>query len=255
MVRSRLLELRIHQERMQAQLDAAARIQATFFPKLPQLDGATGIFAITKPAIFVGGDVYDIARVSKDLLFMCVADVSGKGLPAALVGATLWTKLRSLSMEFDCPGKLLTALNAEMYDVLSQQLFVTCVLAYYHLPSGRFTFSLAGHPPPAHVSCGKVTFLDASAGLPVGVDMAETYSETECIIHPEESMLMYSDGVVEARNRQREFYGEERLCAFLGKHTQPSYGKLLLEEINTWQHNVAANDDLTIVEIWREKNS
>ncbi len=255
LVRSRLLELRIQQERMQAQLDAAARIQATFFPKLPQLDSTTGIFAITKPAIFVGGDVYDLIRVSKDLLFTCVADVSGKGLPAALVGATLWTKLRSLSMEFDRPGNLLKALNNEMYSVLSQQLFVTCVLGYYHLPSGCFTFSLAGHPPPVHIAPGANHLLETNAGLPIGVEPDQTYSEMELQLEPNESILMYSDGVVEARNRHREFYGEERVLSFLASIRHPSYGQALLEEIHSWQQGVAANDDLTIVEIWREDSS
>ncbi len=255
MVRSRLLELRIHQERMQAQMDAATRIQETFFPKVPELDAETDIFAITKPAIFVGGDVYDIIRISDDLLFVCVADVSGKGLPAALVGATLWTKLRSLSVKFDKPSEMLHALNKEMYEVLSQRLFVTCVLAYYHLPTGRITLSLAGHPAPLYITADGVRFLDTLEGMPVGVDPDQNYSELELTINPGESIIMFSDGVVEARNKDREFYGEERVVDFLNKQSAPSYGKALLHEIDVWQQDTQANDDLTILEIWRNNKS
>lgn len=251
MVRSRLLELRIEQERLQAQLDAAARIQATFFPKIPDLDASTGLFAITKPAIFVGGDVYDIIRISKDLLFICVADVSGKGLPAALVGATLWTKLRSLSLDHDNPAMLLSALNKEMYSVLSNQLFVTCVLAYYEISSGRITISLAGHPSPIFISQNQIRLLDSLEGLPIGVEPEQNFSELKLKLKSNDSIIFYSDGVVEARNKSREFYGEERMLSFFEKGQSPSYGKALLQEINAWQKGVEANDDLTILEIWR----
>jgi len=252
MIRSRLLEKKLAQERMQVQLDAAARIQANFLPKIPDLGQESHIFAVSKPAIFVGGDFYDLIPMPDGSIVVCVADVSGKGLPASLVGASLWSKLRSLALPDLSSGELLQQLNSAMYDVLSQQLFATLVIARYWPVDGRVSLALAGHLPPAVVSNTSIQYLSELKGQPVGIDPVVHFGELTITLPVDSSLLLVTDGVTEARNEKREFFGEQGMEDHLRQNPGPPWGESLVAHVESWRGNVDASDDLTVVEIWRK---
>ena len=256
MVRSRMLEAMLKQERMQAQLDAAARIQNNFLPRIPDIGKEHQIYAVTQPAIFVGGDFYDIIPCKDRSVLFCVADVSGKGLPAALIGATLWTTLRSLYATHQRPAELLGALNSEVYHVLAQQMFATMVLCRYWPKSGRALLALAGHIPPLCISKNSIKKLSPMHGHPIGIDKGDVFSEIEITLDKHDSLVMISDGVVEARNCDGDFYGEKNVTDILTSRkadqlTVPR-GRLLLEDVIRWRGMAEQNDDMTIVEVWHK---
>ncbi len=250
-VRSKLLEAVIQQERMQVQLETAARIQSHFLPKLPDMGQGHEIWAITKPAIFVGGDFYDCIDMNDGSYIVIVCDVSGKGLPAALVGATLLTSIRSLKALNLFPGALLEALNADMFRLTGQELFATMVVGRYWPDSGRVVFSLAGHVPPIVIRNGSAEYVGELHGPPLGVDPYSTYVESELNLGNQESFIFITDGVSEARNSERQFYGDEQVIEFLSQEAQPPLGQGLVEEIEKWLGPMDANDDITLLEVWR----
>lgn len=249
LVRSRLLEAMLRQERIQAQIDAAARIQSNFLPRIPDIGPEQSIYAITKPAIFVGGDFYDVISMPDDSLFICVADVSGKGLPAALIAATLWTTIRTLAPRHDTPGALLQALNDEVSGVMSHEMFATLVCCRYWPGTREGQVSLAGHLPPVIVGEGKVHSFNGLKGMPIGIEEGGKYSDVVFTLNRGYSFICLTDGVTEARDREGRFYGDSRLHSFFKQHNSGPYGPELLKRIDNWQQHTAASDDLTIVEI------
>ncbi len=248
MVRSRMLAAMLKQERMQAQLDAAARIQQNFLPPIPDLGQHKKIFAVTMPAIFVGGDFYDIVALPDESIFVCVADVSGKGLPAALIGATLWSRIRSLVTVHDSPGQLLDALNKSMYSVMGA-MFATMVVCRYWPQTNVAKISLAGHLPPIHIRGGELEELSNLRGKPIGIEPTGEFSEVEINLSTNEAVLFLTDGVTEARNRKLEFYGEKRMLNALTAGKGP-WGIKLVKDVEKFRGKLDLNDDMTVVEIF-----
>ena len=119
-IRSRLLEHRIEQERFRAELEAAAKIQKLFWPKMPELGGGSHVWGFSEPAASVGGDLYDVIPMPDGSWLVYVADVAGKGLPAALMMAALSAKIRSLAPLHTEVNKLLAHLNKEMHELMSE---------------------------------------------------------------------------------------------------------------------------------------
>lgn len=251
LVRSKLLDAMLKQERFQAQLDAAARIQRNFLPRTPKIDDNHVLYAQTKPAIFVGGDFYDVIS-SKESLLIIVADVSGKGLPAALIGASLWTTFRSLSTEHEHPANLIKALNEEMFDIMAQQLFATLVCCRYWPENGRALISLAGHLPPLIVATDGITEISGLQGPPVGIDENSIFTEQEIHLKENTSLLFMTDGISEARNGRGDFFGDENIISTLSSLPEGVKGPAMINKVEQWRGNVDANDDLTLVEIWRK---
>lgn len=250
-VRSRMLEALLQQERIQAQLDAAARIQQSFLPKIPSFAPDHILFAKTVPAIFVGGDFFDLLGLADGSLLLCVADVSGKGLPAALIGATLWTSLRSLAPYHQQPAELLQALNREVYDVFAAQHFATMVLCRYDPATAQAQLALAGHLPPLFIDQGRVEQVQGISGCPLGIDLGSSYSELSVRLEPNQALLLVSDGVTEARNAVGDFFGDDGIVRSLRGYGQGPWGGQLFDHVQSWRGPSEINDDLTIVELFR----
>ena len=251
--RSRFLELRLQQERMEVQLEAAAKIQSLFWPKLPDLGLGSKVWAVSMPAAFVGGDLYDVIPMDDESWLICVADVSDKGLPAAMIMAVLSTKIRSEALSRREVDKLLEKVNNSIYELTVEEgFFATIVLGRYWPTSGRLQFTLGGHLPPLWVVEGKLRDLPEIKGMSLGVKPDAEYEKGEIVISPGESILFLTDGVTEAENERGELFGSDRLSSHIRSTSKPPYGRGLLDAVNFWRGTAEANDDLTILEIWRE---
>jgi len=251
--RSRFLELRLQQERMEVQLEAAAKIQSLFWPKLPDLGLGSHVWAVAIPATFVGGDLYDVIRMDDDSWLIYVADVSDKGLPAALIMAALSTKIRSETLSRHELDKLLEKVNKGMYELTVEEgYFASIVLGRYWPSSGRMQFTLGGHLPPLWIAQGKLRDLPEIRGMSLGVTPDAEYEKKEIILSPGESILFLTDGVTEAENDRGELFGNDRIQSHIKSASGPPYGESLLDAVNLWRGTAEANDDLTMVEIWRE---
>jgi len=251
--RSRFLELRLQQERMEIQLEAAAKIQSLFWPKLPDLGSGSNVWAVSMPAAFVGGDLYDVIPVDDESWLLYVADVSDKGLPAALIMAALSTKIRSEALLRHEIDQLLEKVNDGIYELTVEEgFFATIVLARYWPATGRMQFTLGGHLAPLWVVGGGLRSLPEIKGISLGVKPDAKYEKKEIILSPGEAILFLTDGVTEAENHRGELFGSERLLRYIRSASGPPYGGKLLDAVNLWRGTVEASDDLTLLEIWRE---
>jgi serine phosphatase RsbU (regulator of sigma subunit) len=207
------------------------------------------------PARFVGGDAYDVIRLPDESWLAYVADVSDKGVPAALIMAALSTQIRSeasLQSEVD---KLLETVNNSMYSLTSEEgFFATIVLARYWPSSGKMQLALGGHFQPLWIVEGDMRDLPQTEGIALGVTADVQYEKKEILLSPGESLLFFTDGVVEAENENNDLFGNDRLASYIRNAKGPPWGKGLLDVIRRWRGDSSASDDLTILEIWRDQN-
>ena len=210
LVRQQQIEAQ-QRERLEQELRVARVVQQTLLPKeLPELAGWK-VAAYWQPAQAVSGDFYDFISLPGGNLGIVVADVTGKGVPAALVMATARGMLR-IAAESDpaAPGKVLARVNDLLCPDIPPNMFVTCLYGVLNPATGRFVFANAGHNLPSKCTADAVVELRAT-GMPLGLLPEMTYDEHEAMLGPGESILVYSDGLVEAHNPQGEMFGFPRL--------------------------------------------
>lgn len=251
LVRSDLLIQRLNQQKFETQLEAASRIQKQFSPKQPELEGGNIIWGNSVPAQFVGGDLYDFIPISDGSWYIYVADVSGKGLPAALIMSALWTRIRAESLSEKDPGKMLESINIGAWEFMGGEMFATMVLMRYHPDTGEGQFAVAGHTPPMLVSKGEVTDLERPMGLPVGILDEGEFGTLDFKLEKGQSLIVVTDGVDEARAGNGDFFGEERLLDTLRSSGEPPLGEKLIQKVADWRGETPPNDDTTVVEIYR----
>jgi serine phosphatase RsbU (regulator of sigma subunit) len=256
MLRIKELHDKVHEQsaQLKLQLETAAKIQSLFWPKMPELKSGSHIWGISVPAAYVGGDFYDIIPLSDGSLLAYVADVSDKGVPAALIMAAVSTKIRTeaqLRIELD---QLAEIINKSTYLLMSEEsFFITIVFTRYWPDSGKMQILVGGHMPPLLISESGIHKMVPLTGISLGVTPDARYDKSEILLSPGESVLFYSDGLTEARNENLELLGPGRLADFLKNLKGPPWGQDLLELVRRWQKNTADGDDMTILEIWREK--
>jgi serine phosphatase RsbU (regulator of sigma subunit) len=204
----------IEQERIEYELQTARRVQERMLPKsLPSVRGWE-LTACWHPARTVGGDFYDCFPVDEDHLALIIGDVTGKGIPAALVMATTCSLVRFVGEQLQSPGAMLARINDRMAEDIPEKMFVTCLIAVLEPRTGRVRFANAGHNLPLVRGQQGVRTLQAR-GMPLGLMRGMQYEENEEWVAPGELLLLYSDGIVEARNQRRELFGDRRLAALI----------------------------------------
>jgi serine phosphatase RsbU (regulator of sigma subunit)/anti-sigma regulatory factor (Ser/Thr protein kinase) len=205
-------------ERIEQELRTAQAIQQAFLPKDIPLVAGWQLVPYYQPAREVGGDFYDFFLLEDGWLGLAIGDVTGKGIPAALVMATVHTMLRSAVQGMIPPGQVLARVNDLLAAEIPAGMFVTCFYALLDPKSGRLRYANAGHEPPYRRHAGSATELSAT-GMPLGLMPGTRYDEYEAALAPGESLLFYSDGLVEAHNPRREMFGFPRLQTLLAEHS------------------------------------
>jgi serine phosphatase RsbU (regulator of sigma subunit)/anti-sigma regulatory factor (Ser/Thr protein kinase) len=251
MVLEQQVQAREH-ERIEQELRVARIIQQTLLPKeLPDLP-KWQLTAYYQPARAVGGDFYDFILYADGRLGLVVGDVTDKGIPAALVMATTRSILRSSAQEDLSPGTVLERANDLLYPDIPERMFVTCFYAILNPQSGHLHYANAGHDLPYRWHNGEVNELRAT-GMPLGLMPGMFYEEKEVILEPGESILLYSDGLIEAHNPARDMFGFPRLITLLGTYqNETSPIDYLRTELTTftgadWEQE----DDITLVTLQR----
>ncbi|HKD73947.1 MAG TPA: anti-sigma factor antagonist, partial [Ktedonobacterales bacterium] len=205
-------------ERVEQEMQMARRIQHSFLPQgVPALSGWQ-ITPFYQPAREVGGDFYDFIALADGHLGLVIGDVTGKGVPAALVMATTRTMIRVVAQHASTPHEVLAQVNDLLCPDLPASMYVTCFYAVLDPASGGLRYANAGHELPFHRQ-GEIVRELRAAGMPLGLMPAMTYDEGEAQLQPGDDVLLYSDGIVEAHNRRREMFGEDRLQQLVGAHT------------------------------------
>src|SRR5215218_4652784 len=246
-------EVAQERERIEQELRVARLIQHTLLPKsLPELEGHQ-IAVYYQPAREVGGDFYDFLDLPDGRLGLIVGDVSGKGVPAAIVMAITRTLLRAAyRMGSPAPGEILEQVNNILYRDIPANMFVTCLAAILDSRSGRLQYANAGHDLPYVRHADGVGRLRAR-GMPLGLMPGMSYEQKEITLEPGESVLLYSDGLVEAHDPRREMFGFPRLQGFVGAHPDAAtlIDSLLAELERFTGEEWEQEDDITLLTLQR----
>ncbi|HKZ54187.1 MAG TPA: SpoIIE family protein phosphatase [Anaerolineales bacterium] len=240
-------------ERMAQELRVARIIQQTLLPKsVPALPGWQ-VAVHWQPARAVGGDFYDFLTLSDQRVGFFVGDVTDKGVPAAMVMATTRSILRAAAERELSPGKVLERANELLCPDIPQNMFVTCLYVILDPSTGGLEFANAGHNLPYRRGSDGLHELRAT-GMPLGLMPGMNYEQKEGFLERGETLLLYSDGLVEAHSPQREMFGVPRLEALMVDHTGgPGLIEHLLAELagftgQGWEQE----DDVTLVALERE---
>lgn len=238
---------------LQTQLKTAAKIQSLFWPLMPEIGLHDHIWATSRPASYVGGDLYDVIALPDGSVLFYVADVAGKGVPAALIMAALSTQIRAQALRQGDIAHLLAAVNTTFHDLAAEEgIFATVVLGRFWTDGGRMQLVSAGHLAPVRIAAGRGDAIALAQGLAVGVTPDVAYERSETRLSAGEAMLFFSDGVIEAENDRNERFETERVLAHIEQSEGPPWGQGLLAAVDRWRGDAAVSDDLTILEIWRD---
>ncbi len=255
-----IAKITAEKERLSTELNVATRIQASMLPSIfPAFPNRKefDIFATMKPAKEVGGDFYDFFMVDEDHLAIVIADVSGKGVPAALFMVIAKTIIKNNAQAGLSPEKILEEANCQLLDNNEESMFVTVFIGVYELSTGKFTYSNAGHNPPLHLSKGRGwNWLDTKPGFVVAGMEGMQFEAQEIILQEGDMLYLYTDGVTEAQNRNGDLYSEPRLLQAIN-HINYEDRSLeeLLKEIKTnmdfFVNGAEQADDITMLVLKR----
>ena len=254
-ITQRRLEQEIRERaRVEQELQVARRIQHALLPKaLPELRGWE-IATHYLPAREVGGDFYDFLELPDGRLGLVVGDATGHGVPAALMMANTQSVLRAVTQRGGSePGRLLAEVNEVLRAYMPPNMFVTCFYGVLDPESGSFRYANAGHNLPFCQQEDLAIELRAT-GMPLGLMPGMRYEEKETMVLPGGSILIYSDGLVEAHNSEFEMFGSPRLRSLLtGRVTGPKeLTTVLLEDLERFTgEGWEQEDDITLVALRR----
>src|SRR5215203_3375871 len=246
-------EVAQQRERIEQELRVARLIQQTFLPRSAPELGSYQIAAYYRPAREVSGDFYDFLELEDGRLGLVVGDASGKGIPAAMVMANTRSVLRTIAQGGDiAPGQVLEEANEILYPDIPPNMFVTCFYAILDPTTGSLTYANAGHDLPYLHRNGDAEELRAR-GMPLGLMPGMSYEEREVVVDAGESVLFYSDGLVEAHDPKGEMFGFPRLRALVAEQGEEgSLGDFCLEKLYSfvgegWEQE----DDITLLTLRR----
>jgi len=253
-----LKETTASKERIESELSIAREIQMGMLPKIfpPYPDrNDVDLHAILHPAKEVGGDLYDFYMDGNHLYFL-IGDVSGKGVPASLFMAITRSLFRTLSQHVLSPAKIVTEMNNSISDNNESNMFVTLIVGILDLETGILKLCNAGHNPPILIyPDGQVSYLEFKTQIFVGVVEDFKYSDEEVVLEKESKLFLYTDGVTEAENINKELYGEEKLLEMLSDNASSDVRttvNVVVDSIASHVKEAEASDDLTILLIQYE---
>lgn len=261
------VQLQERNEQLEADRKLAGEMQLALLPqKFPQFvrpgQEASALEFTHRylPSGFVGGDFYDIARLSESAAGVFICDVMGKGVKAALVTAMVRALVEELSQEANDPGQFLAAISRGLQAALKalpMPVFVTAFYATLDAATGALRYASAGHPPALHLrqEAGLVQPLVPSGGKPgpvLGLFADAAYKSDALVLAPGDRLVLYTDGTYEAMNAQSEQYGEARLLASVQRrHQSPTPAVLdgLLADINQFMAGCEFGDDVCLLAV------
>ena len=246
---ARLFQLSV--TRVEQEMEIAQNMQAHLFPReLPSIAGAR-LAARCEPARETGGDFYDVLSLDDGRFGIMVGDVSGKSLPAAMIMAVARSTVRAEAFNHARPETVMDELNQLLVQDVPPDTFVALCYAVYHAGSRILDLALGGQLTPLlRRRDGTVDFVHSGGSYPLGIVAEASYASVRVRLEPGDSVLLYTDGLVEAFSPERELWGFERLrqaFAELGSRNASEVINGLVEAVDSWQNGAAHYDDITAV--------
>jgi sigma-B regulation protein RsbU (phosphoserine phosphatase) len=244
-------------QHLRQELEVAHQLQASMLPlRSPMFPERTDIdiAAIMEPASEVGGDLFDAFFVDDRHLFLCIGDVSGHGIPAALFMARSIGLMRIAAMGTLRPDELITKINDQLCMGNDTDLFVTLFCGFLNVATGRLVYSNGGHCAPILVSGDRACAIPIPKGTLVGAIPGLRYSSLELTLEPDQTLVCYTDGVTEAQPATGEEYSEERLGALLLRQNAASPAAMMdavRRDVTAFAGSRALDDDYTLMAVRR----
>ena len=245
----------LEKQRLESQLRIARQVQAGLLPAAPPELPGWDVAAVNLPTWEIGGDYFDYVPLPDGRLGLVVADVSGKGVPAALIMATFRAALRTALRRDGCATGVAEEMNQVLLEVTGAARFVTAVYGILDPRSGRFEYVNCGHNPPLLLAADGESLLLERGGPALGLVLDAPYERGEVALGPGHLLALYTDGVVEPADGQGEEFGRERLERRLrGCAGQPAGDTILsvVDATRTWAHSTGYADDFTLVVVRRD---
>ncbi len=245
------LELRASRHalaRKEAELNFALEVQRALFPRQFPADGGLEFDAVCLPAQGISGDYYDVLRLPNGRVVFVIADVSGKGISAAILMSNVHAVLRIVAAEGRSPGEVCAQLNRHLCQVTEAARFATFVYAEWEPQQRRLRYVNAGHNAPFLLSPGGCRRLE-SGGPPLGIFPESEFPAGEIGLQPADLLVFYSDGITEAGVSQGEQFGESRLEALLHAHYREPLTEIRQQVLNAarkWT-GTELDDDMTLL--------
>ena len=241
---------------LQHELEVASRMQQSILPKVfPETPGYQ-VFGYMEPALDIGGDFFDVYDFGGGRIGVTIADVSGKGVPAALFMMSSRTLMTASASVFSDPADVVAEVNRLLEADNRAQQFVTLLYAVLDLRTGTLRFANGGHDPPLIVHPGgSSTLLPGPGGIVVGIMPEMSYRQEVATLQPGDMAVLYTDGVTEAMNVEDEQFGVERLRAVFSEHRPKSARaacEAIFEAVRAFSGDAPQSDDITCVIVLRE---
>lgn len=236
---------------LEEELAVARRIQQQFLPRrLPEM-ARFGIAAMNVPNKQVGGDYYDIVDQGAGNYLVTIADVAGKGVPAALLASMVQASVRTQAQDGKPVCEMMNRLNRLVHDATPDDRFATCFMARVSADGPNLSFTNAGHNYPILLPAGGRSRLLHEGGIPLGIQPDFPYSETNAPLGRGDALILYTDGITDARNHALEDYGEERLFRFVDELPRSLSARQLLDaialDLSKFTEGAEQADDITLV--------
>lgn len=243
----------VKQEKAKQALKIAHEIQQNFLPDLEKRDYGFGIFAKTLPALDVGGDLYDVIALDQNRVGIILGDVSGKGVPAALYMVRAMSEYRFLAPQAKDPAELLTWLNKKLCENTSFGMFITMICLVIDRQIDTLQYSSAGHLPPLlrKAADDSTEILTGAQSVPLGLTPDASFFLNTVHLEKGDALFLYTDGIVEARNKNSKEYTVDRLkeCVREKAPSAKDYSERIFEDIRKFTTDADQHDDITALVI------
>ena len=242
---------------LQNELDVASGIQQSILPTVFPSRDDYQIYASMEPARNVGGDFFDVVRLEGNRVGLAIADVSDKGVPAALFMMSSRTWMKGAAISSPEPGTVLGEVNALLHEDNETQMFVTVLYAVYDPETGEFAYASGGHDAPLLVHPdGSSELLPLTGGIALGIVPDLAYGQNSVVLDHGDTLVLYTDGVTEAMNGEGEQFGIERLRKVFSDRAPKDANEAahkVFEAVNTFADGAAQSDDITCLTIRRSE--
>ncbi len=240
---------------LQSELDVANNMQQSILPKRFPENDQYEMFGSMEPARNVGGDFFDVIRLEHGRLGIAIADVSDKGIPAALFMMSSRTLLKGAALSCDDPATVISIVNDQLQEGNESNMFVTLFYAVFDPATGLVRYANGGHNPPLIVHRdGSSTVLPLTGGVALGVAPGFEFTTRQVTLEPGEALFLYTDGVSEAENTDNEEYGMDRLQAVFAGSAPASARKAnnaVFASVRKFAGNRSQSDDITCLVLLR----
>ena len=254
---SRLLFSEIERKKLENDIEVASEIQRLIIPSdLPE-STELDISGIYIPSLHIGGDFYAVFPINKNEVILCIADVSGKGVPGALLVSTLHATLKAYLEFSNDLLSVINKLNQLIIELSTSDRYITLFLACYNKKNAELTYINAGHNPPLLVRKTKEIERLKTTGIAIGI-MSFDYTMNSIKFDDEDVLALYTDGVTEASNSKSEFFGEKNIQSIIEKNCSEKSVVIqnkIIEGINKHVEKNALKDDLTLLIIKKSNTS